>query len=110
MNRIQFFVLTGLSSLLFLLLVGNILLSLKVSNQQIQTSQIQQALSQGQTISTNLRQLAIRLYTDAQKTGDPGLKDLLTRQQISFKANDTTGAGTGTPADASNTTPAPAAK
>ena len=49
----------------------------------------QQALTQGQTLQQNLRQLALRLYSDSQKTGDQGLKDILARQQISFKSNDT---------------------
>ena len=97
MNRIQFFVLTGLSSLLLLLLIGNVLLSLKVSNEQTQTAQIQQALTQGQTIATNLRQLALRIYSDAGKTGDQGLKDLLARQQITFKQNEANGAALRSP-------------
>jgi len=84
MNRIQFFVLTGLSSLIVLLLVGHIFLTRQSNFEQNRLAAAQQAINQGQAFQGNLKQLALRIVQDSQKTGDQGLKDLLTRQQISF--------------------------
>lgn len=88
MNRIQFYVVIGLSALLFLLVLTDILLAHKVSYQQAQLTQAQQIVTQGQGITQNLRALLNRLASDVQKTGDQGIKDLLARQQISIKPND----------------------
>ena len=84
MNRIQFFVLTGLSSLILVLLVGHVFLVRQTNFEQIRLAQAQQVINQGQTFQGNLKQLAVRISQDSQKTGDQGLKDLLTRQQISY--------------------------
>jgi hypothetical protein len=85
MNRIQFFVLTGLSSLVVLLLIGHIVLVRQVGIDQTILNQAQQRVNQGQTFQSNLKQLAVRIFQDSQKAGgDQGLKDLLTRQQISY--------------------------
>jgi hypothetical protein len=84
MNRIQFFVLTGLSSLVVVLLVGHIFLVRQTNFEQNRLAQAQQVINQGQAFQGNLKQLAVRIFQDSQKTGDQGLKDLLTRQQISY--------------------------
>jgi competence protein ComGC len=84
MNRIQFFVLTGLSSLVVLLLIGHILLVRQTNFEQNRLAAAQQVINQGQAFQGNLKQLAVRIYQDSQKTQDPGLKDLLDRQQIKY--------------------------
>src|SRR5476649_2738678 len=84
MNRIQFFVLTGLSSLVVLLLIGHIFLVRQTNFEQNRLAAAQQAINQGQTFQGNLKQLAVRIYQDSQKTQDQGLKDLLARQQITY--------------------------
>jgi hypothetical protein len=87
MNRIQFFILTGLSSLIFLLLIGHIFLVRQTNFQQNRAAAAQQIVNQGQIFQGNLKQLAVRIYQDSQKSGDQGLKDLLARQQISYSTN-----------------------
>ena len=86
MNRIQFFVLTGLSCLVLLLLVGNLFLLRQTGMAQSQLAADQQAITQGQAFATNWKQLATRIIQDSQKTQDQGLKDILTRQQITYTA------------------------
>jgi hypothetical protein len=104
MNRIQFYVLIGLSSLVILFLALNLWLSRKVSFQQAEATQLQQALTQGGDIQQKLTLLARRVNADAQKTPpNQVLKDILTRQQINFKNPD----GSTNAPDAS-ATPAPA--
>src|ERR1700733_14173499 len=104
MNRIQFFVLIGLSSLVIVLLGLNLYLSRKVSIQQLQASQLQQALTQGKDIQQKLTLLARRINADDQKTPpNQALKDILTRQQINIKnpdasANATDSSGAAAPA------------
>ena len=87
MNRIQFFVLTGLSSLVLLLLVGNLFLARETGIAQGQLAAAQQNINQGQAFATNWKQLATRIAQDSQKTQDQGLKDILTRQQITINQN-----------------------
>jgi regulatory protein YycI of two-component signal transduction system YycFG len=105
MNRIQFFVLTGLSSLIVLLLVGHIFLVRQTNFEQNRLAAAQQVINQGQAFQNNLKQLAIRIYSDSQKTNDQGLKDLLARQQISYTPASAAADNQGTPAPA----PAPMA-
>ena len=97
MNRIQFFVLTGLSSLLVLLLTGHVLLEWQVARDQAVLNEAQREISQAQTFQAPLKQLALRIFNDSQKSQDQGLKDLLARNQISY-----------TPPPASNAAPAAA--
>ena len=89
MNRIQFFVLTGLSSLLLLLLVGHIFLVRQAGIEKGHLAQAQQIVNQAQSFQGNLKQLAVRIFQDSQKTQDPGLKELLERQQIKYTPGDT---------------------
>jgi len=84
MNRIQFFILTGLSSLIALLLIGHIFLQRQATYEQALYSQAQQAVSVGQASQAMMKQLALRIFQDSQKTQDQALKDLLTRQQITY--------------------------
>jgi len=84
MNRIQFFVLTGLSSLVVLLLIGNVYLVRQVNLQQGLFNQAQQVINQGQASQAMVKQLAVRIFQDSQKSQDQGLKDLLKRQQIKY--------------------------
>jgi len=102
MNRIQFFVLTGLSSLVVLLLLGNILLIRQNNFEQNRLAAAQQVVTQGQSLQGNLKQLALRIYQDSQRTQDPGLKELLDRQQIKINA------GPQTPPPAESPAPSPA--
>jgi hypothetical protein len=84
MNRIQFFVLTGLSGLVLVLMIAHLYLVRQVSIDQNTMNLAQREVSQAQVFQGNLKQLALRLYSDSQKTQDQGLKDLLARQQITF--------------------------
>jgi hypothetical protein len=84
MNRIQFFILTGLSSLVVLLLIGHILLTQQAALEQDLFSQARQTISQGEASQAMMKQLALRIFQDSQKTQDTELKDLLIRQQITY--------------------------
>jgi hypothetical protein len=84
MNRIQFFVLTGLSTVLALLLIGQIALSYSVGHSQNDWTRIQATVQQGNIFQNDLKQLAVRIYSDSTRTTDQGLKDLLARQQITY--------------------------
>jgi len=106
MNRIQFFVLTGLSSLVVLLLIGHIFLVRQTNFEQNRLAQAQQVINQGQAFQGNLKQLAERIYSDTQKTQDPGLKALLERQQIKY----TPGTEGATPNEAPAPTTAPSTR
>ena len=101
MNRIQFFVLTGLSSLVVLLLIGHIFLVRQVNIDQGALNQAQQMVNQAQAFQGNLKQLSVRIYQDSQKTQDPGLKAILDRQQIKINP------GTDTNANESPAPPSP---
>ncbi|HEV3271562.1 MAG TPA: hypothetical protein VGZ93_05215 [Candidatus Methylacidiphilales bacterium] len=82
MNRIQFFILTGLSSLLLLLLIGHIILMREYGYQQSQFSIAQQTINQGVASQNLVKQLAVMILKDSAK--DPGLKELMTNEKISF--------------------------
>jgi len=84
MNRIQFFILTGLSSLVVLLMISNLFLARQVGVDQAILNQAQQRVNQGQAFQANLKQLAVRIFQDSQKTQDQGLKDILIRNQITY--------------------------
>ncbi len=103
MNRYQFWSLTGLSSLVVLLLLLQTLLVRQASYEQNRIALAQQAINQGNAFGTNLKQLAMRIIQVSQQTQDQGLKDLLVRQQISFTPSSEGAGNSPTPA------PAPAA-
>jgi uncharacterized protein YpmS len=94
MNRIQFFILTGLSTLLVLFLIGHIFLVRETNFKQNQLVAAQRVVSQAQVYQGYFKQLVTRIYNDIQKSQDPGLKELLSRQQITI---------TSTPAGANTT-------
>jgi hypothetical protein len=108
MNRIQFYVLTGLSILVVLLLIGNILLLREVAGQQATYSQNEQAVSQAEMFQGNLKQIAVRIYQDGQKTQDQGLKDLVVRQGITFTPSPPNTNTTQAPVPPPAATPTPA--
>jgi hypothetical protein len=84
MNRIQFFVLTGLSSLLLILVGFHIALVLQVNKGQATIAAAQQAVNQGNVFGNDLQQLALAIGKESVRTGDQGLKDLLARNQITY--------------------------
>ena len=94
MNRTQTYIFTTMSFLVAVFLIGHIFLTRQVNFEQNRLAAAQQALNNGQTFQADIKALAMRTYQDAQKTNDPGLKELLTRNQISF-----------TPAPASSAAP-----
>lgn len=98
MNRIQFYVLIGLSGVVVLLMAGNVILARQLNAEQTRLAQAQQIINQGQVFQTDLKQLAVRIFQDSQKTQDPGLKELLARQQITYTPN-------GANAESTNSTP-----
>src|SRR5438105_14485936 len=100
MNRIQFWVLTALSGVVVLLMAGNVILARQLTAEQNRLASAQQVISQGQAFQANLKQLAVRIFQDSQKTQDPGLKELLARQQITYTPEKETG---NTPASSSTT-------
>ena len=107
MNRIQFYILVGLSSMLVVLLGLNLLLVHKVTFQQGEVSSLQQAFTQGRDVQQKLTQLIQRINVEVQKTPpNQALKDILTREQINIKAPD---AGANANATDSSAAPAPAA-
>jgi hypothetical protein len=98
MNRIQFFVLTGLSSLLVLLLIGHIFLVRQTNQEQASFTQAQQAIAQGQGSKGMMEQLAKLVYT--QSKTDPDLVDLMRRNQIVYNPPaDTNSTSSPTPPD-----------
>ena len=104
MNRIQFFVLIGLSSLVVVLLIGHIFLVRQTNFEQNRLAAAQQVISQGQAFGGNFKQLALQIGQDSQSKSDQALKDLLTRQNITYNPNPAPG-----PENTNATSPAPSA-
>lgn len=100
MNRIQFFILTGLSILVLVLLIGNIILVRQTNNEQALFNQAQQTVSLGKASKAMVGEVARSIYQYSQKTQDQGLKDILIRQGINT---------TGTPGANATESPAPPA-
>jgi len=85
MNRIQFWISIGLSGLVALLLLLQVVLSRSAAKESQDVAQAQQFLNNAQAFSGNLQKLAMRIVQVSQANGgDQGLKDLLTRNQITF--------------------------
>jgi len=97
MNRIQFWISIGLSGLVGLLLIAQILLVRQTNYEQNRLALAQQAIQQGQAFQGNLKQLAMRIVQVSQQTNDQGLKDLLNRQQITFTPQADNGAAAPAP-------------
>ena len=84
MNRTYFWTLTCLSSLIAVLLILQIFFVYLTKRDQVLLIQRQQIVNEGQAYDLHVRQVAARIYQVSQQTQDQGLKDLLTRQQISI--------------------------
>jgi hypothetical protein len=82
MNRIQFFILTGLSSLIVLLLLGQVFLVYSLGSAQSKVNGAQAYVNQAIQFRNNRDALAQRIYNDSLKSNDAGLKDLVNRQHI----------------------------
>ncbi len=108
MNRIQFWILTGLSGVVLLLLVGHIFLVRQTNFEQNRLVAVQQAVNQGQAFQSNFKQLAVRIYQLSQQSQDPGLKELLVRQQIAISPGDSTSTSTNTTETPGAPAPTPA--
>ncbi|MCE0482788.1 MAG: hypothetical protein LV479_00955 [Methylacidiphilales bacterium] len=105
MTRLQFWILTGLSGLVVLLLIAQIILVRAANYQQIRATEAQQVITAGQASQSMVRQLAVRIYEEAQKTQDPGLKDLVARQQIKYTPPANSSTDPTAPASAASPTP-----
>jgi hypothetical protein len=107
MNRIQFWILTSFSILVVLLLVGQVVLGRLTDNARLRVAAAQQVIGQGEASQSMLKQLAARIYQDAEKTQDPGLKDLVSREQISFNPSNANSGGTSSPESSSSSSSSP---
>jgi hypothetical protein len=108
MNRNEFLIVTGLSSLVAVLLIVQIIFAHLASNEQTQLMRAQQFINQGQTSVGNLRQVALLVAQYSEQTGDQDLKDLMVRQNISIKPNQGSapqGGAAPAPAPSPNPTP-----
>ncbi len=102
MNRNEFLIVTGLSGLVAVLLILQIVFVRMANYDQARVMQAQQLIQIGQVSLKNLQQVAMRTAQLSQQTGDPALKDLMTRQQIAI------GQPPAQSSDGSSSAPAPA--
>jgi hypothetical protein len=109
MNRIQFWLLISLSSLVVIFLVAQAGLAVWSERVQVRLLAAQQAIQQGRACDQRWRQLVGRVVEVSQKTQDQGLKDLLNRQGITVKVNPNPDASSGSAPPASPSPAAPAA-
>jgi hypothetical protein len=86
MNRIQFWVLLSLASLIFIFLVAQAGLSVWSQRLQVRAFGVQQQIQEGRACDQRWRQLVTRIVEVNQKAQDQGLKDVLTRQGITVRA------------------------
>lgn len=105
MNRIQFWVLVTLSSLVVFLLALQAVFAVFSQHMQVQAAYAQQAIQQGRAYDQRWRQLIERIAEVSQKSQDQGLKDILTRQGITVKVAPPSSSDSGA---APVTAPAPA--
>ena len=85
MNRIQFWVLVTLSSLVIIFLALQAVFAVFSQHMQIQVAYAQQAIQQGRAYDQRWRQLIERIVEVSQKSQDQGLKDILTRQGVTVR-------------------------
>lgn len=102
MNSVKFYILTGLSSLVVLLLLTQGILGHIVDSQQQQILSARETINEGQQSETRLQQVAYALNGVAAQTNDQALKDILTRQNIVVRvpAADTNASSSTAPAAA----------
>ena len=87
MNRVQFIVLTVLSSLVGLTMVLQLVLANWSASDQNELRIAADKLQTGQVAFSHLQQVAARTAQLAQQTNDPQLKDLLARNNIQINTN-----------------------
>ena len=104
MKRYQYWTLLVGSSLVVVLLLLQVVFERAAQYARVQVLQAQQVISEGRTCDTRIRQLANRIYQLSLQNQDQGLKDLLTRQQITVNATTVPLQGVAQP----NTGPGPA--
>jgi hypothetical protein len=85
MNRIQFWVLVTLSSLVFLCLGLQAIFASFALRAQVRVAYAQQAIQQGRVCDQRWRQLIERIAEVSQKSQDQGLKDILSRQGVTVR-------------------------
>jgi hypothetical protein len=107
MNRIQFWLLVSLSSLVLVVLISQAGFAVWSERIQVKLLGVQQIIQQGRACDQRWRQLIGRIAEVSQKTQDQALKDLLTRQGITVKVNSDSSSGAA-PSPAPPSTPAPA--
>jgi hypothetical protein len=108
MNRIQFFILTGISAVVLILMALNIYLSHSAFNAQSQAYAAQQNLTTGERFRNVLTTVVQRINVSIQKDNNQALKDLLARQKISTQAP-APGATAPASTSSTNSTDSPAA-
>jgi hypothetical protein len=108
MNRIQFWILVTLSSLVFVFQGLQAVFSIFSQRMQIQVAYAQQAIQQGRTCDLRWRQLIERIAEVSQKTQDQGLKDILTRQGVTVKVTPSSSSSESGAAPSPAPAPAPA--
>jgi hypothetical protein len=86
MKRYQYWILLAGSCLVFVLLLLQVIFEREGQYARVQVLQAQQVINEGRTCDTRIRQLANRIYQLSLQNQDQGLKDLLTRQQITVNA------------------------
>ncbi len=86
MNRNQFWILVGLSSLSALCVVLQIVFVQMAQFDQARLLAAERIVAEGRSSDATARQLIGRIYQVAQQTSDQGLKDLLVRQHINVNA------------------------
>jgi hypothetical protein len=80
-------ILTGLILLIAGLSVLEAVLSLQVWEMQGQAAAEKKLVDQANIFKGDLKQVAVRIYKDSVHTHDEGLKELLTREQITYPPN-----------------------
>ena len=107
MNRIQFWTLTLVSTLVVVCLLLQVIFAHQAQHAQQKVYAGQQLIQEGRLSATRWNQLVERIVQVSQQTQDQGLRDLLTRQGITVKANPN---ATGTPISPAASAPAPAVR
>jgi hypothetical protein len=87
MNRVQFWIATGLSGLLFLLVIIQFLVVQNTGKLAMEAEGYRQQLAQAQTLQPILQGVAVRLAKAGET--EPELKSILAKHklQVNFNAN-----------------------
>jgi hypothetical protein len=103
MKRSQYWILITCSSLVVILLLLQVIFERAAQGARMLVLNAQQTITEGRNCDTRIRQLANRIYQVSLQNQDQGLRDLLTRQQITVNATTVPISGVAQP----NTGPAP---